>query len=206
MRYIDGFHHGTLAAGVATTTTKNDGSQTVFFVASGSGKLQYGDERRSISEGDAVLIPPGVEHVISNDGETELEMLIVTETSNEDKPYGAPDVLSRNYRESDLVTSHWHYLVHIIFGASDGLMALRDVLVVRIDPMTTGDSHGHGPNMDEVWYMWRGECVHVVSKEVCLQTSGTAVSVCPSDPGHSLINHTEKPAYLFYFCSQDLNT
>ena len=206
LRYIDRFAHGTLEPGVSTRTEQNEQTQTVFFVSSGEGILGCNHEKRRIAEGDGILIPPGVAHSFSNEGSEPLHLLSAKEAAPNGPSTGNQDAIIRNYRDSELLTSHWHYLVHPIFGEADGLISMRDVLVVRLDPMTTGDNHGHGPNMDEVWYMWQGQCVHVVSREVCVQRQGTAVSVCPSDPGHSLINHTDQPAYLFYFCSKDLNT
>jgi len=205
LRYIDHFSRGWLEAGVSSAPQTNESVQEVFFVAAGSGKLVAADQERPFREGDGMLIPPGVEHTFVNDGDMPLEFFMIRESVPEGTVVQNEIPLIRNYRESDLLVSHWSYLVHPIFGQQDGLVQMRDVLVVLIDPMQPGDGHGHGPNMDEVWTVWKGEAVHVVGQEACVQTPGTAVSVCPSHPGHTLINHTDEPMYLFYFCSQDNN-
>ena len=205
LRYIDHFSRGGLEAGVSSTPHTNEGIQEVFFVAGGSGKLVAAGQEQPFQEGDGMLIPPGVEHTFVNDGGMSLEFFMISESVPEGTVLPNETPLVRNYRESDLLVSHWSYLVHLIFGQQDGLVQMRDVLVASIDPLQTGDHHGHGPDMDEVWTMWKGQAVHVVGQEVCVQTPGMAVSVCPSDPGHSLINHTEESACLFYFCSQDYN-
>lgn len=205
LRYIDRYARGFIEAGTSTEPQINEGVQDVCFIASGSGKLVADGQDYPFEEGDGILIPPSVEHMFVNDCDTPVEFFIATECVADAKVQNRSPRI-RNYRESQMFPSHWSYLVHRIFGQEDGLMRMRDVLVVLIDPLQTGDSHGHGSHMDEVWTMWKGEAVHVVSKEVCVQTPGTVVSVCPSDPGHTLINHTQEPCYLFYFCSLDYNT
>jgi len=67
--------------------------------------------------------------------------------------------------------------------------------------MQTPDTHGHGSNIDEVWYMLEGNGIHVVGRDVYRQRPGGAVSVAPSNPGHSLINDTEEPLVTFYFAN-----
>jgi len=203
LRYLDSLARGVLEAGVSTQPHVNEGIQEVFFVAGGTGKLTTPQGEWPLSEGDGALVPPAVEHVLSNDGSEPLELYTVVESVPDGG--GAAGPLVRNYRESDLLISHWSYLVHPIFGKQDGLVEMRDILVVLVDPQQTGDMHGHGPNMDEVWTMWKGEAVHVVGHEACVQDEGTSISVCPSDPGHSLVNHTDETAYLFYCCSNDQN-
>ena len=205
LRYIDHYARGWLETGVSSTPHTSEAFQEVFFVAGGSGKLVADGQERPFQEGDGMLIPPGVEHIFVNDGDAPLEFLMISESIPEGTVPQNETPLIRNYRESNLLVSHWSYLVHPIFGQQDGLVQMRDVLVVLIDPLLSGDGHGHGPDMDEVWTVWKGEAVHMVGKEACVQTPGTAVSVCPSHPGHTLINHTEEPVYLFYFCSQDYN-
>jgi uncharacterized cupin superfamily protein len=101
------------------------------------------------------------------------------------------------------VQAHWHHLSQCIFSQADGLTKLHNILVVRMEPMTAAEMHGHSSVMDEVWYMWKGSGVHVVSHEVCMHTPGMAVSAAPCDPGHMLINHTDTPLQAFFFARFD---
>ena len=75
------------------------------------------------------------------------------------------------------------------------------ILVVLMDPMQTSDSHGHITDKDEIWYMLKGEGVHVVGDEMVIHKPGMAIQVAPCDPGHSLINHTEEPLMAFYIAA-----
>ena len=145
-------------------------------------------------------MPPGTTHVLNNEANTTpLEFLILEETIADAEGTPREDVLIRNYRENPLSQGHWTHLVHPIFGADDGLAKLHSVLMVTIDAMQTPDTHGHADNMDEVWYMLEGDGIHVVSQNVYRQLPGDAVSVAPSNPGHTLINDTEEPLKTFYF-------
>ena len=58
---------------------------------------------------------------------------------------------------------------------------------------------GMPTNMDGVWYMLKDDGIHVVSQNVYRQVPGDAVSVAPSNPGHTLINDMAEPLKTFYF-------
>lgn len=196
---IDSFARGSLEPGVRSVAHVNEGMQEVFFVASGGGSLIADGHEHRLREGDGILVPPVVEHAFRNDGDRPLELLIVEESIPPGTRAARSSVLIRNYRESDVSQAHWHYLSQRVFGPEDGMARLRTVLVVRLEPMTTGDTHGHGTDLDEVWYMWKGCGIHRVDREIRLQKPGMAIQVAPSDPGHSLMNHTDEPLQAFYF-------
>ena len=50
----------------------NQDQEEVYFVIEGTGEMCLGDELRQLSGGQAVLIPPGVFHQLTNVGETPL--------------------------------------------------------------------------------------------------------------------------------------
>lgn len=199
LNYVDSFARGYLEGGVSSTPHVNEGIQEVFFVTAGSGTLIAAGEKQVLREGDGILIPPAVEHTFVNNSGSPLELLILVESIPLGTRVKSKAVLIRNYRQSPVVQAHWHHLSQSIFSQADGLTKLHSVLVVRMEPMTAAEMHGHGLDMDEIWYMWKGSGVHVVSREVCVHVPGTAVSVAPSDPGHMLINHTDEPLQAFYF-------
>ena len=202
---IDSFSRAYLEPGISSVPHINEGIQEMFFVANGAGTFSCGRQKQGIREGDGILIPPGVEHTLHNEGDEPLELLILVESVPEGAEIKNKSALIRNYTQSELGVAHWNYLwrrvfmSHAAFPPDDGLVQLHVVTIVRIEPMRTGDTHGHPADTDEVFYMWKGQGIHVVDKEVIVQTAGTAVSVCPSDPGHSLINHTTEPLMCFYF-------
>jgi mannose-6-phosphate isomerase-like protein (cupin superfamily) len=53
----------------------NQEQEEVYFVVEGTGEMCLGDERQLITAGQAVYIPPGVFHQLTNIGATPLRML-----------------------------------------------------------------------------------------------------------------------------------
>ena len=53
----------------------NQTQEEVYFVLEGTGEICLGEERQIVSSGQAVFIPPGVFHQMTNLGQTPLKML-----------------------------------------------------------------------------------------------------------------------------------
>jgi len=53
----------------------NQEQEEIYFVVSGTGEMCLGDERQTVSTGQAVWIPPGVFHQLTNTGDGPLVML-----------------------------------------------------------------------------------------------------------------------------------
>ena len=53
----------------------NQEQEEVYFVVEGAGEMCLGDERRTVTSGQMVYIPPGVFHQLTNVGETPLRMI-----------------------------------------------------------------------------------------------------------------------------------
>jgi len=53
----------------------NQDQEEIYFVIEGQGEMCLGAERQSLSTGQAVFIPPGVFHQLTNVGETPLQMI-----------------------------------------------------------------------------------------------------------------------------------
>ena len=53
----------------------NQEQEEVYFVVEGTGEMCLGDERRTVTGGQMVYIPPGVFHQLTNVGETPLRMI-----------------------------------------------------------------------------------------------------------------------------------
>jgi mannose-6-phosphate isomerase-like protein (cupin superfamily) len=197
LRHLDRFTHARLEPGAASSPESHARTLEVFFVADGAGTLLVNDHQRAIAPGDTILVPPGVEHAFQNDGNAALDLLVVEEAvADRTTPKPAP-VLVRNYREREAARVHWNHLVHHLFGPEDGY-GRTIVKVVRMEPMTTSELHGHDGDTDELWYMWQGCGMHVVDRDVWVQRPGMAIQVAPSDPGHALTNHTGEPLAVLY--------
>jgi len=53
----------------------NQEQEEIYFVVEGTGEMCLGEERRTVSSGQAVYIPPTVFHQLTNTGETALTMI-----------------------------------------------------------------------------------------------------------------------------------
>ena len=53
----------------------NQEQEEVYFVVEGSGEMCLGDERKALHAGQAVYIPPGIFHQMTNTGDTPMTLL-----------------------------------------------------------------------------------------------------------------------------------
>ena len=53
----------------------NQEQEEIYFVLEGTGEMCLGEERQTLSDGQAVYIPPGIYHQLTNLGNTPLRML-----------------------------------------------------------------------------------------------------------------------------------
>jgi mannose-6-phosphate isomerase-like protein (cupin superfamily) len=65
----------TLSAGQATTRHKHPLTEEFYYITAGSGVLEIDGETRTVTVGDACLIPAGATHQIYNAGPAELKIL-----------------------------------------------------------------------------------------------------------------------------------
>lgn len=195
---MDSFARGYLEGGVTTLPESHERIQEVFYVVRGRGEFDGGGVKRNVGEGDAIMVPAGVEHVLRNLAEEPLEVLTIREELPEGVEPKTRLPVIRNYRESPLSQHHWVYLGQHILDARDGLTRITGTWMVTIEPMQAGDSHAHAPGTDELWYTLEGSAIHVVGQEMCVQTEGDVVGP-PPGVEHSQINHTDKPFRAFLF-------
>lgn len=201
MVHIDSFSRAYIEPRCTSTPTTHSDIQEVFYIVEGEGFFSADNKDRFVRDGDCIIIPPGVNHAIKNTADKPLEFLIVVESVSQGAE--TPKEASfKNYRESPIGKGHWNHLVHSIYGKENGLVKLNSVLIVGMEPMQVADTHGHHDRMDEIWYMVRGNGLHVVNQEVCRQKPGDAIQVSGST-GHCLINDTDKPLQIFYFAHHE---
>ncbi len=64
-----------LAPGVSTTPHYHPRTEEIYYILEGTALMRIGDETRSVGPGDAIAIPPGMTHQITNSGPDELRFL-----------------------------------------------------------------------------------------------------------------------------------
>ena len=64
-----------LLAGAATTPHRHVRTEEIYYVLQGQGLMAVGEETRTVGPGDAIAIPPGAVHQITNTGPGVLKFL-----------------------------------------------------------------------------------------------------------------------------------
>lgn len=64
-----------VAPGQTTAAHFHPRTEEIYFILAGAGTMRIGDERRAVGPGDAIAIPPGAVHQISNPGPETLRFL-----------------------------------------------------------------------------------------------------------------------------------
>jgi mannose-6-phosphate isomerase-like protein (cupin superfamily) len=64
-----------VAPGLSTTPHYHPLTEEIYYILAGTGQMRIGDEVRQVGPGDAIAIPPGSVHQITNDGREELKFL-----------------------------------------------------------------------------------------------------------------------------------
>jgi len=64
-----------LPVGRSTTPHRHIKTEEIYFILAGEGRMQLGDETRPVGPGDAIAIPPGETHQMTNTGGEVLRFL-----------------------------------------------------------------------------------------------------------------------------------
>lgn len=64
-----------LAPGQSTTAHFHRKSEEIYYILTGEGRMRLGDEMRQVGPGDAIAIPPGMVHQLTNLGGDVLKLL-----------------------------------------------------------------------------------------------------------------------------------
>ncbi|MHC4177793.1 MAG: cupin domain-containing protein [Planctomycetota bacterium] len=64
-----------LPAGGATTPHHHVETEEIYYILHGQGSMRVGEETRRVGPGDAIAIPPGASHQITNTGTEPLKFL-----------------------------------------------------------------------------------------------------------------------------------
>jgi mannose-6-phosphate isomerase-like protein (cupin superfamily) len=74
-----------VAPGLSTTPHYHPQTEEIYYILDGTGQMRLGDEERSVGPGDAIAIPPGQVHAITNTGSTTLKFLCCCAPGYEDR-------------------------------------------------------------------------------------------------------------------------
>ncbi len=64
-----------LPVGASTTAHFHPATEEIYYILQGSGSMQIEEETKAVGPGDAIAIPPGAMHQITNTSDVELRFL-----------------------------------------------------------------------------------------------------------------------------------
>jgi len=206
--------YGRLAAGNSTVPTRLDHEQNVFYVVAGAGQIAAGGKTAALHKDIAVFIPANLEFEMSNTGNDELKMYVVSEPTPENfvpakamltiddaqVPARTPMVASPFTLPG--ASGHWAHVVRDLFSKTDGLATIGDLITVTINPMTMGEPHPHNPGQEEIWASIDGDSLAFLGAELRVQHPGMAYMIRPDQVmTHSNINTGDTPVKFLWFSS-----
>ncbi|MFC1552377.1 cupin domain-containing protein [Candidatus Latescibacterota bacterium] len=201
LEHINRFVQATLPALSTTAPTLLTGEQEILFVLSGNGTIRGGGQTHKLSRGIVVLVPAGLSFTITNTGEQDISMYLISEPI----PAGfRPNehLLVRNSNtipfNKDIV--HWSHIDTFLLQTSDGLGTLELVTTCTFSPMTIGHPHSHVDGTEEFWSVIQGDNIVMLGKQIRRQPVGTSYLI-PNDgkTPHSNINVKDDLLKFFYF-------
>ncbi len=202
LRFINSYDYATLAPHASTKTTRLEGQQQIYFVASGQGSATAAGQTVDLYRNIAVLMPADLGFTFKNTGDEPLAMYVINEpTPPGFRPNSA--MLVRDENKLPITSSNglWAHIVKTVFTTQDGLGTLQTVLTVTLDPLTIGKPHivDHD-DIEEVWTALEGTSLAFVSNQLRRQTSGMAFYHIPDNKTpHTNINQNEDAQVKFLY-------
>ncbi len=74
---INVFHANIIEPGMILESHQHENEEQIFFILSGKGVIKVGDEEQAVGEGDAIYLPPKLNHSIKNIGTYPLRFLAI---------------------------------------------------------------------------------------------------------------------------------
>jgi len=200
LKHMNRYVHATLEAGASTTPTRMDGEQEAFYVLSGSGTVSGGGKTYEIHKGSGILIPDGIEFMMTASSGEPLTMYMVNEPVPDGfvpkKEIVITDENTAPYERDDV---HWCMVFKRIFSEASGLATIQSIITVTFSPMTMGQPHSHSGGCEETWMAMEGDNNFLLGKQIRKQPPGTAFMIPPDGrTPHATINTSDKPVKMFH--------
>jgi mannose-6-phosphate isomerase-like protein (cupin superfamily) len=204
--------HAILAGHNATTPSKLEGQQEVFYILSGKGEVKWGGQTIPVRKDFAILVPAGVEFVLHNTEDQAMTMYVINEpTPDHFKP--ATKIAVRNEGElppapptsvspftNPGASGHWAHITREVFTRADGLATIGRVITVTIGPLSIGEPHTHEPGHEEIWAAIEGTSLAYLGTQLRVQKPGMAYMLRPDvTMTHSNINYGDTPVKFLWF-------
>ena len=217
LKAINYLAYGRMQPHNVTTPTTLLHEQNVFYVVGGAGEVSAGGKTAALRKDIAVLIPENIEFTMTNTGDSDLTMYVVSEpvpdgfvpakamlvADEAQVPVRTPMAASPYTLPG--ASGHWAHVVRDLFSRTDGLATIGDLITVDINPMTMGEPHPHNPGQEEIWTAIYGDSLAFIGTELRVQHPGMAYMIRPDqEMTHSNINAGDKPVKFLWFSSNSI--
>jgi len=212
LHYANFLAMGRLATGSSTVPSRLEGQQEVYYILSGQGEITAGGNTAQLRKDIAVLIPAGLEFVITASRNEDLTMYVINEPTPADfhpkTKMEVKDEAGAHQRtpaggDPYIVggaSGHWAHIVKELFSPADGLATEQSVITVAVNPLTLGEPHPHKPGQEEIWAAIDGNSLALLGTQLRVQRPGMAYMLPPDATRiHSNINPGDKPVKFLYF-------
>ena len=194
------FSHATLVALASTTPNTLEGEQEIFYIDSGKGTIKTRGKTADLHEGSGILMPPGIEYIITNTEDEPLTMYIIVEPIPEGFTPNK-EMLITDVNTAPAITSsgHWTNISRRLFRKEDGLAILSGMGPVIQDSMTMSQPHSHAEGLEEIWFALKGDVTVLLGKQLRKLPIGSAYKIpANGTTPHANINTTEEPIMTFW--------
>ena len=201
LTYMRRFVYATLYAGNETAPTRLKGEQELFYVLSGTGKLNGGGKTFDLYPGVAFLAPENLEFTMKNTSNEPMTFYLVVEPTRPNfRPVDHIVWRDENAEPIHTSTAHWVNNNKWLIKQEEGLADIELLLTVTVMPNTFAQPHSHGKGVEEVWAAIDDGTQFLLGKQIRNLPPGTAYMIPPDDrTPHANFNLTDKPVKLFYF-------
>lgn len=156
----------TVTPGGRSKTIRHEDAEGAFYVLSGSGTLQYGQDKAPLKANDFLYLPVGMEHGVTNEAQEPLRILVMAFTIPDGATAPAPEKLmiaSADKVRLQTLPSHgpttqFKLLMGTTKSTRDKLAAacqITSLFLMDFAPGGTNIPHKHAKE-EEVYYILRG--------------------------------------------------
>jgi len=192
-----------LQAGMVEPAHTHEAKEHVYYIIRGRGKVQLGDARHDVADGDAVYMPARGVHGIINDSDDFIDHLVISAiphwarngSPGTDLDRGCVDPVIRNWRDDPPRLSHGAFGWSILAAKEQfrertyEQAPLEGFHGMTMHLMAAGRSeavHAHA-DKEQVYYFTEGRGRLVLGDETVNVRDGDAAYIPPGTP-HGLIN------------------
>ncbi len=205
LTYFDRFAYATLASHASTTPTTLKGEQEIFYIDTGKGTIETGIKKADLHEGVGILMPPGIDFIITNTGDEPLTMYVLAESVPDDfEPRKDMLVRDENLIPLGSTNGHWCHIHKKLFEQKDGLVNFYGMGPVWFEPMKMGQPHSHREKIEEIWFVVKGDIHLLLGKQLRKLSPGSAYKIPPNGAvPHANINTSDKTIKTFWLYSYE---